>query len=46
MQEGCLVGFIASKPDYSNSVFSNLADEHILHPQMPLKTFAGGSYLY
>lgn len=46
MQKGCLVAFIASKPDYSNSVFSNVPDKHILHPQMPLKTSAGVSYLY
>ncbi|CAN0106663.1 unnamed protein product, partial [Bubo scandiacus] len=37
MQKGCWLAFITSKPDYSNSVFSNLPDEHILHPQMPLK---------
>lgn len=44
MLKWCLVAFITSKPDYSNSVFSNLPDEHILHPQMPLKTSAGVSY--
>lgn len=46
MQRGCWLAFITSKPDYSNYVFNNLPGEYILHPQMPLKTSAGGSYPY